>query len=582
MITFFVYAPMCNLIFSTFQCETLSSGAKYLRVDETLSCDTKTYEFYFNYAMVMVVVFPVGIPMLYFVALYRSRHMINPPTPPAMSDAEREKLIEKNTGLNEYLLSHLGFIYHHYSKEYWWFEVVDCFRRLIFTGIIKFVPRDVRALCGLTLTLSFQSLYREFSPYAKPKVAVLANLGHCILVFIFLVALALESGVVEKERKTGVGYVLSVFVCAFFSFAAYTQFYAALKWQGRAAQLGQIVKLLRDRRTFEESAVPAIWASPNTRAKLATAVLEAAVDCLHRVERNDDPDFHWDYLRRRLMRLRTRENYFIFNHKIPFGVDWFPMIEHSLLQRLISGLKNWKDDSNVIIKEGYALKSGAVNRSWKRRYVKLMHSPDRGYELYYYLSSELATREALLFGYTDVGMLSIGSVSLSDVHAVKPDEEEQVIELDDTKANRVWKFKFGEEFDADGLLVFRDWVRILLGTHKKLDPQDIRQTFSGERASNATVEMVSASKFRLNARYILGQMLETEKLNQVFNAYREEVVDNDSENLRFRGSEARNPMLKEASEGGAREIELARLRKVKVKTYVRPRTRLFLPRRSGA
>ena len=95
VVTFFVYAPICNIILGTFRCDKIPSAnddnqVYYLRADDSIKCFTfnedeerryytEKYKALQAYAIIMVFIFPFGIPLIYFVALYRNRHLINPP-----------------------------------------------------------------------------------------------------------------------------------------------------------------------------------------------------------------------------------------------------------------------------------------------------------------------------------------------------------------------------------------------------------------------------------------------------------------------------------------------------------------------
>lgn len=49
---------------------------KVLRADRSIDTATGLYNGFFAYALVMVVVWPIGVPLLYSIMLYRSRHML--------------------------------------------------------------------------------------------------------------------------------------------------------------------------------------------------------------------------------------------------------------------------------------------------------------------------------------------------------------------------------------------------------------------------------------------------------------------------------------------------------------------------
>ena len=76
-----------------------------------------------------------GIPLLYFVLLYRKRGEI----------AQREQRQDRVEGI-----AHLRFLYDSYEPRCMYFEVVECARKLMLTGMLVFffpeTPSQVRVI----------------------------------------------------------------------------------------------------------------------------------------------------------------------------------------------------------------------------------------------------------------------------------------------------------------------------------------------------------------------------------------------------------------------------------------------------
>ena len=62
---FLLYPGCCSTAFSTFICSTLDDGTRYLRRDASLDCDASTHSLMESYAIVMIFVWPLGVPLLY-------------------------------------------------------------------------------------------------------------------------------------------------------------------------------------------------------------------------------------------------------------------------------------------------------------------------------------------------------------------------------------------------------------------------------------------------------------------------------------------------------------------------------------
>jgi hypothetical protein len=66
LLTFLVYSAVSSTVFQTFACDsTAGLGGSYLRADYSLACGTAQHTLYRMYAGVMVLLYPLGIPLVY-------------------------------------------------------------------------------------------------------------------------------------------------------------------------------------------------------------------------------------------------------------------------------------------------------------------------------------------------------------------------------------------------------------------------------------------------------------------------------------------------------------------------------------
>ena len=77
--TIFLVYPSCSVqIFRYFICDDLNglgeSGASFMRVDLSVDCVSAEYRAFGAYALAMLVVWPIGVPVFYCLVLYFSRH----------------------------------------------------------------------------------------------------------------------------------------------------------------------------------------------------------------------------------------------------------------------------------------------------------------------------------------------------------------------------------------------------------------------------------------------------------------------------------------------------------------------------
>ena len=77
-LTFMVFPSVSNTVIQTFRCRGFDDGTddEYLVASLSFRCGTPTHELARAYAGVMVAMYPIGVPLMYFVLLWRKRERI--------------------------------------------------------------------------------------------------------------------------------------------------------------------------------------------------------------------------------------------------------------------------------------------------------------------------------------------------------------------------------------------------------------------------------------------------------------------------------------------------------------------------
>ena len=79
LLTFLVYSSVSSMAFQMFACEVLDDGKNYLRADYRIECDSGTHKLLDIYSGIMLLFYPLGIPLLYAVFLFRDRNVLSKP-----------------------------------------------------------------------------------------------------------------------------------------------------------------------------------------------------------------------------------------------------------------------------------------------------------------------------------------------------------------------------------------------------------------------------------------------------------------------------------------------------------------------
>ena len=95
-----IYPAVSRVVLQMMNCKYLDHGESYLYADMRISCNSEKYKSYIPLITLAFLIYPIGVPALFFYLLYKKRHLLR--------------------------WSHrLGLLYHSYEDKYWWFEVYE-------------------------------------------------------------------------------------------------------------------------------------------------------------------------------------------------------------------------------------------------------------------------------------------------------------------------------------------------------------------------------------------------------------------------------------------------------------------------
>ena len=183
LLTFLVYSSVSSLVFQTFACETLDDGIQYLRADYTIHCTDAKHRAFEVYAGIMVFVYPVGIPLLYAVLLFQRRDVL------------------AHTGVDKTKARSIAGLWEPYRPDRFYYEVVECGRRVMLTGVVVFIFPNDAAQIAITMLIAFFFLvvFEILSPYESGSDMWLSRGGH-VIVFLSMFDLLLLKVDVSGER----------------------------------------------------------------------------------------------------------------------------------------------------------------------------------------------------------------------------------------------------------------------------------------------------------------------------------------------------------------------------------------------
>jgi hypothetical protein len=205
-IIFVMHAPLSVPAFKFFDCRDFG-GRSFLHSDYTLDCAGDSYEFGRRFALSVITLFGIGLPVFFGIYIFMNRHRLH----------------------TAQLEAKVGWMYSSYRHGAEGWEIFQISRKIFLTGFLYLLGRQmfvkimIGTLCGL-LTLVLLVETRPFTSRPIFVVAVISGTCTCLkYAFSFLLmipeAVALFTFTwegTEKDRGNGIGLIfLLIDVVAF-------------------------------------------------------------------------------------------------------------------------------------------------------------------------------------------------------------------------------------------------------------------------------------------------------------------------------------------------------------------------------
>ena len=200
-----------------------------LEVDYSVDCLGSRYQRYRTFALVMLAVWPIGIPVGLLGLLWKNwRHSVQAFAAAAAGDADEQPRSDFDADSaavqqsNEQFMRRYAFCLNDYRPEAWWFEPADMLRKLALSGLLQFVQRGTAAqvLVGCCISFASFGVHVRLLPYRESEANVLKVCAEAVLFLTFLISFILRVlprvEMYEQVRAETYGYLL---LCSFGVFA---------------------------------------------------------------------------------------------------------------------------------------------------------------------------------------------------------------------------------------------------------------------------------------------------------------------------------------------------------------------------
>lgn len=180
---FLLYPHVSSTELSLLNCVDVD-GTSYMTQSLEQQCFTPAYFQQMGGLWIFLVLYPVGVPVLYLVLLILHRSRLNEPG----------------------VLLKLGFLYEAYERQTWYFELIDMLHKLMLTSVLVFVNNSQMAAMSVTL-LVYLCVILLTKPYATKANDQLHTLAQ-----VELLNLALLGWVLGSLNVNQLSYELDVII----------------------------------------------------------------------------------------------------------------------------------------------------------------------------------------------------------------------------------------------------------------------------------------------------------------------------------------------------------------------------------
>ncbi|CAN0330304.1 unnamed protein product [Ascophyllum nodosum] len=236
IILYLVYSSVSTVIFQTFACEDLEDIDKiYLRADFRIECDTPKHTAYKIYAAIMIFVYPLGIPAAFWYFLARQKSSINPIIDEDEKDqrgADHVTREKERIRKDDSTIAPTSFLWSPYYPDRYYFEVFECIRRLLLTGLLVFVAPGTSSQVAYSCLFAFLSIlgFEMLRPHTDRLDRMLYRTGSLVIFFTNFLALMIKAEVTDQNSTNATLYSLGlIIVNIFFVLSIWWNTWATIK-----------------------------------------------------------------------------------------------------------------------------------------------------------------------------------------------------------------------------------------------------------------------------------------------------------------------------------------------------------------
>jgi hypothetical protein len=165
-VMFWIYPTVSGAVTRLFMCKDID-GTSRLLADVRIDCSTTEWNTYAIPSATLILLYPIGIPLCYWVLLRQNR----------------VEMLEHDLRVR----AHYGFLWTAYKTKAWYWEVVDMLHKLFLTCLMPLLPRAFQLPLGMIVTFTYLLVLLRFGPFIRKVDDIFAQIAE-VEVFLLLAA----------------------------------------------------------------------------------------------------------------------------------------------------------------------------------------------------------------------------------------------------------------------------------------------------------------------------------------------------------------------------------------------------------
>lgn len=180
LFTFCVLPVVSRKQFQAYDCMPVAATS-VLRADTMVACTSAAYQGFRVIVGLFMSLF-LGVPLLWFALLWQKRHKLHP----NFEDLTYVQYLRAHDAS----LDPTRFLFEVYKPEFFYWEVIEIYRRICFIGIIPLssVYPSRRAAFGVVMALMSIIVYRELEPFHIVSTNILVHVRNDAPLFVYLLS----------------------------------------------------------------------------------------------------------------------------------------------------------------------------------------------------------------------------------------------------------------------------------------------------------------------------------------------------------------------------------------------------------